>query len=242
LDIETAPNLATVWGLFNQNINIQNLINTSYTLCWAAAWYGEDEIIFDSIYQSSQRSMIKAIHKLLDEADVVVHYNGSRFDIPVLNREFLLYGLKPPSPYQQVDLLRVARNQFRFTSNKLDFVAQQLGLEGKTKHRGHELWLKCMNRDPEAWAEMEEYNVNDIAVLEAVYEAFKPWIKNHPNRSLFDGEIKCPVCGSHKLQRRGTARTSGGVYQRYQCGGCGHWSRGLKSEAASPKERVVSVR
>lgn len=240
LDLETSPNIATVWGLWQQNIAINQLLNTSNVLCWAAAWYGEDEVIFDSVFQSKPKSMIKAIHKLLDEADVVVHYNGARFDIPVLNREFLMHGLPPPAPYQQVDLLKVARNRFRFTSNKLDFVAKQLGIEGKMKHRGHELWLKCMNRDPEAWAEMEEYNIQDVAILEEVYEAFKPWIHNHPNRSVYDGKEKCTTCGSSHYQHRGTAKTHAGIYQRFQCKDCGSWFRSTKNLAA--KERFVSVR
>ena len=44
--------------------------------------------------------MIKGIHKLLDECDAVIHYNGSKFDIPTLNKEFLLHGLHPPAPYK----------------------------------------------------------------------------------------------------------------------------------------------
>lgn len=239
IDLETAPNLATVWGLFKQNIGINQLIDTSYTLCWAASWLGEDSIYFDSVLQSSRRAMIKSAHKLLDEADVVVHYNGTSFDIPVLNREFLLHGLPPPSPYKQVDLLRVVRKKFRFTSNKMDFIAKQLGLEGKTKHTGHELWLKCMEKDKEAWALMEEYNLNDVMVLEELYDRLLPWISGHPNRSVFDEAVVCPTCGSAHLQRRGFQITASGKYQRFQCKDCGSWSRVTKSEAF--KERLVGV-
>lgn len=239
LDIETSPNLATVWGLFKQNIGINQLIDSSYTLCWAAAWAGDDTIYFDSVHQSARRSMVKSVHKLLDEADVVVHYNGTSFDIPVLNREFLMHGLLPPSPYKQVDLLRVVRKKFRFTSNKMDYVARQLGLEGKTKHTGHELWLKCMEKDPEAWALMEEYNLNDVVVLEELYNTLLPWISNHPNRSVYDEATVCPTCGGKQLQRRGYQITTTGKYQRFQCSTCGTWSRAIKSEAF--KERLVGV-
>ena len=70
--------------------------------------------------------MLEGIHKLLDEADAVIHYNGKRFDIPSLNKEFLLNGMFPPAPFKEIDLLTVARGRFRFVSNKLDYVAQQL--------------------------------------------------------------------------------------------------------------------
>ena len=92
--------------------------------------------MFDSVNQSSHKKMLKGLYKLLDEADAVVHFNGSRFDVPVVNKEFLLQGWAPPSSYQQIDLLKTARKQFKFPSNKLDYIAQALKLGGKTKHTG----------------------------------------------------------------------------------------------------------
>ena len=128
LDIESSPNVAHVWGLWQQNVGINQLMESSYVLCWAAKWLGEDEIIFDSVHQSKPKKMLKGIYDLLNAADAVIHYNGTKFDIPTLNKEFLLHHYAPPSPYKQIDLLRVARSQFRFPSNKLDYVAQRLGL------------------------------------------------------------------------------------------------------------------
>lgn len=230
LDIETAPNVAMVWGLFNQNISTGHLLNTGYTLSWAASWLGEEDVYFDSVFQSTPRSMVKSIHRMLDEADIVVHYNGTKFDIPTLNREFLLHGLPPPTPYKQVDLLKTMRSRFRLTSNKLDFVCKQLGLEGKTKHTGMDLWQGCMNKDPEAWALMEEYNVNDVIILEEVYHVLLPWIKNHPNMSVYKEDAVCPTCGGKHLQSRGFQVTTAGKYRRYRCNDCGTWSRAAKCE------------
>lgn len=238
LDIETSPNLATVWGLFNQNISIGQLLEAGHTLCWAAKWLGEDDIYFDSVYRSRPASMIKRIHKMISQADAVVHYNGTKFDMPTLNREFLMRGLPPPAPYKQIDLLKTVRNRFRFTSNKLDFVAQQLGLGTKVKHKGHELWLGCMNKDPESWKVMEEYNIRDVELLEDVYNTLLPWIKGHANYCLHKGEEVCPHCGGSHYQRRGYAYTMGGQYQRYQCKDCGTWFRGTKSLA--PRNKFVT--
>lgn len=238
LDLETAPNLATVWGLFKQNISINQLIESSYTLCWAAKWLGEDAVYFDSVHRSRPKQMIKRIHKMLDEADAVIHYNGSKFDIPTLNKEFLLHGLLPPAGYKQIDLLKTARNQFRFPSNKLDYVAQQLKLGGKTKNIGHELWLRCMNGDNEAWDMMEEYNINDVILLENVYDKFLPWIKHHPNRSVFTGTLCCPHCESKKFQKRGFTPAGHTRYQRFRCSECGTWFRDTKNVAA--KEKYVT--
>lgn len=240
LDIETSPNLAHVWGIWQQNVGLNQLLESSTTLCFAAKWLGEDEVVFKSIYNTSHKRMLKAIHNLIDEADAVIHYNGTKFDMPTLHKEFLLAGMFPPSPVKQIDLLQVAKKQFRFVSNKLDYVSQALGLGKKTAHMGHELWIKCMNKDPEAWALMEEYNINDVVLLERVYEKFLPWIKHHLNLSNFSDEIVCPNCGGNHYQKRGYSYTSTSVFQRYACKGCGNWFRGNKN-LSDKQDKVVNI-
>jgi len=230
LDIESAPNTAYVWGLFKQNISISQIVDSSKMLCWAAKWLGEEDVMFSS-FLGGHKKMLKKIHKLLDQADAVVHYNGSRFDIPTLNKEFLLADMPPPAPYQQIDLLKTARQQFRFPSNKLDYVGRALGVGQKEGHEGFELWVKCMNKDPDAWLKMEAYNKQDVVLLEKVYYEFLPWIKNHPNKALVKNEgMVCPSCGSHDVSRRGFNLTKTGKYQRYQCNSCGTWSSSRKTE------------
>lgn len=227
LDIETAPNLVHVWGLWNQNVGTPQIITSGYVLCWSAKWYGESKIMFDSIRRSSPEVMLNRIHALLQEADAVIHYNGTKFDIPTLNKEFVLHGLTPPAPYKQMDLLRVCRQQFRFPSNKLDFVAKQLGLGGKLGHEGHELWIKCMAGDKQAWKTMEQYNKHDVVLLESLYSHLIPWIKGHTNMGLYqDVPQVCPNCGSSHFQRRGFAYTTTNRYPRFRCQDCSTWFRG----------------
>lgn len=241
LDIETAPNLVHVWGLWQQNVHISQIMDSGYVLCWAAKWLGEDEIFFNSVHQSRPKAMIKEVHKLLEEADAVIHYNGTRFDIPTLNKEFLLNGLTPPSSYKQIDLLTTARGRFRFPSNKLDYIAQSLGVGKKHSHAGHELWVKCMAGDEDSWKQMETYNKQDVNLLEKVYEIFLPWIKNHPNRGLYSqsGVESCPNCGGVHLRRRGFAYTANTRYQRYRCNDCGTWSRSRLSDKEAERTPIV---
>jgi hypothetical protein len=242
LDIEMAPNVAHVWGIWDQNIGINQLRESSYVMCYAAKWLGDSKMMFDSVKKSGAKKMLTGIHKLLDEADAVIHYNGKRFDIPSLNKEFLLHNMFPPAPFKEIDLLTVARGRFRFVSNKLDYVAQSLGLGKKTEHSGHDLWVQCMAGVPKAWKLMEEYNKNDVILLEAVYERFKPWIKNHLNRNLVENtELSCPTCNSSNFQRRGYNLTATGKYQRYQCRACGNWFRDNKNLKEKGSIKVVNV-
>ena len=242
LDIETAPNLAHVWSLWKQNVSLNQIINSGYTLCWAAKWYNEPKIYFDSIYESKEIDMFRGIHKLIDEADAVVHYNGTEFDMPTLNKDFILHGLKPPSTYKQIDILKTVRSQFRFPSNKLEYVAKALGVGQKTKHMGHQLWIDCMNDCPKAWATMKKYNKNDVVILEKVYDKVMPWVKHHPNHNLYvDSNVPvCTNCGSKRLIKKGNAYTNAGIYKRYRCNDCGANVRGRKS-VANTKSLVVEA-
>lgn len=241
LDLESSPNTAHVWGLWEQNIGLNQLMESSYVLCWAAKWLGEKPIHFDSLHRSSAKKMLRGIHDLLHRADTVIHYNGTKFDIPTLNKEFILHGMDQPAPYRQMDLLQVARRQFKFASNRLDYVAQALGVGRKTRHEGHELWVKCMNNDPQAWKKMERYNKNDVVIMEKVYYKLRPWMKGHTNYALYVPGIGvcCPRCGADHSTKQGFAYTSAGKYQQYQCKACQGWFRSSKNLVKG--ERYLSV-
>lgn len=228
LDLETSPNIAYVWGLFKENIPIQRLIETSRVMCWAAKWHGKRGLLFSSEWDDGHEECITKLHEVFNEADAIVHYNGVRFDIPVANKEFLMYGLTPPPPSRQIDLYSTVKSRFRFPSNKLDYVSQQLGLGKKTAHEGFELWVKCMNGDATAQRKMAKYNKQDVNLLEKLYDVLLPWIKHHPNHGVYREDLDrpvCPNCGSHHVQARGIYTTNTMRYQRYHCQDCGKWMK-----------------
>lgn len=240
-DIETAPNLVHAWGLWGQDIGLSQLLESSYVLCWSAKWVGEERVFFGSRQHSTAKQMLKGIHALLSMSDAVISWNGASFDIPILSKEFLEHGFKPPAPFQQIDLMLVAKKKFRFTSNKLEHVVKLLKCGKKIKHAGHELWIGCMAGNRKSWATMKRYNVNDTKLLEAVYNKFLPWITTHPHVGLREGSPDgCPNCGGLKLQSRGYGYTKLGKYERYVCLACGTWTRSGK-RAMLAKHNPVAV-
>jgi hypothetical protein len=238
LDIESSPNTAFVWGLYDQQIAHDQVKETASILCWSAKWLHEKTVMYQSVEKTSKKKMLKRMHALLNEAEVVIHYYGSRFDVPVLYKEFVKHTLPPPSPFRQVDLCQVVKRVFRFESNKLDAVCQALGLGKKTKHRGFSLWVGCMEGDPACWREMEKYNRNDVVILEKLYNRLLPWIPSLPHAGMIGGrQDACPKCGVvGKLQSRGSMVARTAVYKRFQCTACGAWCRArVGKKGVAPK-------
>lgn len=234
LDIETAPKIAYVWRFFKENVGAKQVLEHGHILSFAAKWLDNDEVIYVENRTEKDRPIVKALLLLLDEADIVVAHNGNRFDLPQITARGLVHGLKPPSPYKSVDTCAVARREFSFPSNSLEYLCKVLGLPEKGGHKkfpGFELWLECLRGNDEAWGEMKEYNIQDIVTLEQLYLRMRPWMKNHPNVNIFsandeDEVMKCVKCGSDHLHRRGYAHTNVGKYPRYHCQNCGGWNRG----------------
>lgn len=229
LDLETSPNVAHVWGLWQQNVSLSQLMESTEVICFGARWVGKRQVIFRSVHHDGKRAMLEELHRLLDEADAVMGWNSKEFDSRHMKRELLEAGFAPPSPYHELDLMVACKRQFRFPSNKLDYVAQRLGVGAKVKHEGHSLWVKCLAGDEDAWKRMKRYQIQDVNLLLDLYDRLRPWIPSHPNVALANQiEGGCPSCGGTNLQKRGVARTRVSVFQRFQCQDCGAWGRSTK--------------
>lgn len=239
LDLETSPNLAHVWGLWQQNVAITQLEKSTEVICFGARWLGSDKVIFKSVHHHGKQVMLDELHKIMDQADVLIGWNSQAFDSKHIKREFIENGYLPPKPWKELDLMRVVKSQFKFPSNKLDYVAQKLGVGAKVQHSGFQLWLDCMAGNNKAWQEMKEYQIQDVNLLLDLYDILLPWINNHPNQSQ-PNQHSCLNCGSTELNKNGTKQLLGGRVQRYQCANCGkhlisrewleRYTHGLKAE------------
>jgi len=238
LDIETSPCVGTFWNLWPKFIPTNQVTQPTSMLCWAAKWEGNKDVYYR---QEGDDDHVGRIHELLDEADVVVHYNGKAFDIKHLNREFAKAGLNPPSPYAQVDLLTAVRGTFKLPSNKLDYVCRYFGLGKKVEHAGIELWYGCMEDNEDDWKTMEKYCKRDVTLLPKLYKFMRPWIKSHPNAGLATDANRptCSTCGSTSLQSRGVYRTKTQVYERWLCNNCHVWLRRRKAQATTSDNVLV---
>lgn len=233
LDIENAPHTAYVWGYYEQNVI--KIKEYSYILMVGFKWAHEKKARVHTLLshpgknKKDDKSLMKVVREILDEADIVVTQNGDAFDFKKLNTAFLKAGLQPPSPFKSVDTKKTSKKHFYFANNKLDNLGEELGLGGKMKHDGFELWEQVMAGDSKAVKKMADYCARDVELTEQVYLAQRPWMTGHPNTNAFTGLDNCRVCQSHDLTWRGYNTSSTGKSRRYQCKSCGTWGSEAKT-------------
>ena len=176
LDIETTPMQVYTWGLWDQNIGINQIIKPTEMMCFGAKWQGKKKVTFKSVHHDGKKAMLEELHAMMEEADALVGWNSAAFDHKHINREFLENGMQPPSVVKDLDLMSIVKSNFKFPSNKLDYVAQALGVGAKVKHSGFELWIQCMEGNEKAWREMKRYQIQDVVLLEELYQELLPWL------------------------------------------------------------------
>jgi DNA polymerase elongation subunit (family B) len=204
IDVETRPMESRHWGLWGQNIGISQIQRPDGLLCFAAHFHGERKIHYASQWGDGERAMVRAAHRLFDEADVVMGWNSDRFDIPWLQRCFIEQKLPEPSPFKKYDLMKVVKKKARLPSYKLDFVARWLGVGRKLKTGGYDLWDEVLAGEDKARDRMRRYNIQDTRLTVDVYDELRArgWASPPINASILGGHV-CPHCGGEKLQARG---------------------------------------
>ena len=222
-DLETSANVGYTWGLYDQTVIRFAKEWDLLSVGWKWLGGGRAQVKTRADYKDkTDRSLTKTLWSLLDEADVVIGHNSLDFDNKKARARFAYWDLKPPSPWSDVDTCRVARSAFKFNSNKLDDLAQHLGLGRKKKTGGFDLWEKAMAGDKAALRRMGRYNRQDVTLLERVYLRLRPYIARHPNLALQAGRKNdCPNCGSKDVVAWGKRYTQRLVRQGMRCSDCG---------------------
>ena len=198
---------------------------------FSVAWkfIGHDKVNCVSVSSKNPTNdleVVKMFHSVLMEADILIGHNSDAFDLKKFNARAIYHGLSPVPPKQQIDTLKEARKHFKFTSNKLSYLAHFLGIDAKDDSPD---WNKIIEGDSEELSTMREYNKKDVIVTEQLYFKLQPWMKTHPNVSIYspikdiEGNklISCPKCNSMDYSLTGFHYLKSGKKQRYKCCGCG---------------------
>jgi hypothetical protein len=177
----------------------------------------------------NDKRICQSLWKLFDDADIVIAQNGRKFDIPKMNTRWWKHKLTPPSSYKIIDTLDAARRAFGMTYNSLDYLGTYLGI-GSKKKTEFQLWTDCDKGDKQSLDYMQEYNENDVTLLENVYLNMRGWIPNHPKFTTYE-KVKdvCPVCFGD-IKNIGLYTANVRQYKEFRCQQCGAVFHNTKAE------------
>lgn len=244
LDIESRPYEAYIWNPKVEYVPHGQLKEERLILSFAAKWVGEKKIFYMDQRRGNDKKILEALCYLLGKADAILTKNGKRFDQRVIFGRMALMGMKPPKPFQHIDVEQLFRKHFDLPYYNLDYLSKRFCKKHKkSKHGkfpGFELWRGCLEGKLAAWNELKLYNLADIRATEELFHIVQPWgIGADLNVFNNDPLPRCN-CGSEKLVKRGFSHTKIARYQQYRCLDCGAWSRGAKN--LLPKAKKDSLK
>lgn len=250
LDCETAPILAGMWSMWQKGFGLNQIASDWFLLSFCAKWLGEEDIYYEDmrgkVKTEDDTHILDMLWKLLDSADILLTQNGIRFDLPKIKARMVLQGYKPFSPVKHIDTLQIAKKEFAFTSNKLEYMSDKLCTEHKKqkheKFAGYELWAEMMKDNEEAFDECKDYNIDDVLSLEELYFTLAPWDSTHVNFNLYtDNEEHVCRCGSRAVVENGYAYTGVSKFQQYRCLDCGATTRGRVNLFSKEKRKSLHM-
>lgn len=254
LDIETFPIEFWGWQMFNNNFSPKQIKRDWSLMSFSAEWLdNEENFYFDQRKESNvfnDRKQCRALWELLNAADFILARNGKKFDARKIKARLAIQGLPPVSPFSVIDPMLLNRDEFAFTSQKLEYTTGVLVPElRKYDHAnfpGFDLWIACMQNLPGAWEECEAYNKVDVKSMKAEYFKLRGWYGRHPNIAVYyksDGsEYRCNKCGHNEMVPQDKpAYTQVGTYLLLQCVQCGGHSRGRRLTTSIEERSHVTV-
>lgn len=183
---------------------------------------------------AAERRLLIDVSETLLDSDVWLTHFGTHYDIPFINSRLLYHKLPTlPANFAHIDTWKIARNRLKLHNNRLVSISTFLGTEDEKNAIKPEQWIRALSGHKASMAYIVEHCRRDVLVLEEAYTRLRPLALDHPNRGLVDGRGGCSICGSTRLQARGYHVTRTRKYRRFQCQGCGAWSKSLKPVAVA---------
>ncbi len=219
-DIETSYNeIADFSCGWNKSITHNQILKERAVICICYKWHTEDEVHYLTWDKNQcDKQMLIDFTKIIEQADEVIGHNSDKFDIKWLRTRCLYHRLHFPSKFRSLDTLLKARGSFNFNSNRLDYIGQFLGVGQKQDTGGLQLWIDvCKHKDLDALSKMVDYCINDVILLQDVYNEFNAYIHHNTNFAVLNGLPKwcCPECTSRKVKLRKSSTTVMGVIKRH---------------------------
>lgn len=177
-----------VVGVFD--IEASNLkANFGYMLSWAIYYPHEDEVVYDVVKRThilkykEDYYLCKSLLKELDKIDMLITYNGTRYDNDFARTRCLMHGL--PFPHyggnMHRDVYYMAKSKLCLHRKSQDNVMRALGTVTEKNHVDWDIWNKAKLGHKESLEYVIDHNVKDVRGLWEVYQILKPFSKYRAN-------------------------------------------------------------
>jgi uncharacterized protein YprB with RNaseH-like and TPR domain len=178
IDVETKPRLYYAWGPKTEYLGLEMMVEDGAMMSWSAKWLGNDKIYYldqrgNEKNLINDKKLMKPLHKLMEEADIVIWQNGDAFDYGIINDRFTEHGMELPSKYRTIDTKKIAKRHLRLPYNSLAYMTDRFNKKYKkldhSEFAGIKLWKECMKGNTKAWNSMKKYNEYDVLSLEELF-------------------------------------------------------------------------
>lgn len=223
----------------NRYVHYETVTREPRTTVVCAKWYHEPEVIRLAEWDKGGRgTFLKRVHRLIDEADIIVGHYLDNADIPWLLGDFYIPRIghphRPNLPVlpdpKTVDTLKELRRKFKSGApfKSLDAMCKIVGLPvAKTDHYDREAMERAVAGSVEDRERLVSYCAGDVVATQWLYDWCRPHIKSHP--ALFvDGKDKFTLCNRCGGETEATAKRYVAnvlTYAMRKCTRCGAYSR-----------------
>jgi hypothetical protein len=233
LDYETSPAKGYFFGRVWET-NIIEIIEYEQILCVGYKWNnGPVKTIGQCDFKGykkdilNDKELVKFFGPMIARADIVSAHNGDRFDNVVFNTRLLVHKMSPIPINKSYDTKKMAKAMFHLPSNKLDDIADFLGI-GRKLSTFKSLWFGCEHGDPKSWKYMKKYCGLDVALQHEVLMRILPFTKQSTDAiKITERGVTCinPLCKSLRMNINKKRIVKGGYKLQYQCSSCGsYWT------------------
>jgi len=155
-----------------------------FMISWAMKDDGK-KIISDSLtrkdfqdagFDDPDKRIVGSMVETLNEFDIITFHFGEYFDAPFARSRAIYYNLPFPEygSLAKIDTWKWAKRNLKLHSNRLDAIAEYLGVNSKT-HLNPAIWRRASRGDIDAVQYILKHNKMDVVTLEKVYHKLKAY-------------------------------------------------------------------
>jgi len=125
---------------------------------------------------ANDKELVLDIKKRIEEADILISYNGKKFDIPFINTRLAFWGIDTIRPPKHIDLCAIIRWHYRLSDYKLATASYFWQTKAHKTIVDGMMWVRALT-SKKAMDYIVEHCENDVKVLKEVFEKVKASVK-----------------------------------------------------------------